>query len=63
MLLEIGLLKKKKQNKKQKTKQKTKTKTKQNKSQTKKIQNCIKSGLTQFLFLHIRCSIIIIIIK
>ena len=55
MLLEIGLLKKKtKQNKKQKTKQKTKTKTKtkQNKSQTKKIQNCIKSGLTQFLFLQ-----------
>ena len=42
MLLEIGLLKRKKQ------------KTKQNKSQKKKKrnQNCIKSGLSQFLFLQ-----------
>ena len=47
MLLEIGLLKRKTKNKKQKTK----TKTKQNKSQ-KKNHNCIKSGLSQFLFLQ-----------
>ena len=39
--------------KKKKTKQKTKTKTKQKpKKKKKKIQNCIKSGLSQFLFLQ-----------
>ena len=44
MLLEIGLLKRKKKQQK----------TKQNKIQKeeKKIQNCIKSGLSQFLFLQ-----------
>ena len=47
MLLEIGLLKRKK-----KQKNKNKNKTKQNKSQKKKNQNCIKSGLSQFLFLQ-----------
>ena len=48
MLFEIGLLKrKKKQTQKQKQKQnKTKAKKK------KKNQNCIKSGLFQFLFLQ-----------
>ena len=53
MLLEIGLFIKRKkytENKKQKTKQKQKQK--QNKSQKKKYQNCIKSGLSQFLFLQ-----------
>ena len=47
MLFEIGLLKrKKKQTQKQKQKQnKTKAKKKKN-------QNCIKSGLFQFLFLQ-----------
>ena len=46
MLLEIGLLKRKKN-------KKAKTKTKQNKSQKqKKYQNCIKSGLSQLLFLQ-----------
>ena len=44
MLLEIGLLKRKKQQQQQKTK------TKQTKA--KKNQNCIKSGLSQFLFLQ-----------
>ena len=57
MLLEIGLFKKKKKqkqkNKKQK-KTKSKQKQKQKKSQKKiyKYQNCIKSGLSQFLFLQ-----------
>ena len=58
MLLEIGLVKRKKnkektnkQRKNKKTKTKTKTKTKQNKS-TQKTQNCIKSGLSQFQFLQ-----------
>ena len=46
MLLEIGLLKRKKQ----KTK-KNKNKTKQ-KPKKKRNQNCIKSGLSQFLFLQ-----------
>ena len=45
MLLEIGLLKKQQQQQK--------TKTKQNKTKAKKKnQNCIKSGLYQFLFLQ-----------
>ena len=47
MLLEIGLLKRKKNKK-----TKTKTKTNRNKSKKKKNQNCIKSGLSQFLFLQ-----------
>ena len=47
MLFEIGLLKRKKKNKhKNKNKNKTKQKPK------KKNQNCIKSGLFQFLFLQ-----------
>ena len=55
MLLEIGLLKTKnnKKQQQQKNKNKNKNKTKQNKSQKeKKNQNCIKSGLSQFLFLQ-----------
>ena len=47
MLLEIGLFKETKQNK---TKSKNK-KTKKQKNK-KKRQNCIKSGLSQFLFLQ-----------
>ena len=50
MLLEIGLFIKRKKNTENK-KQKTKTKTKQ-KPEKKKYQNCIKSGLSQFLFLQ-----------
>ena len=46
MLLEIELLKRKKKDKK------TKTKTNRKKSQKKKNQNCIKSGISQFLFLQ-----------
>ena len=49
MLLEIGLLKRKTKNKKQQQKNKNKTKAKQ---QKKRNQNCIKSGLSQFLFLQ-----------
>ena len=50
MLLEIGLLikRKKTKNKKQKTKKQNKTKQKPE----KKNQNCIESGLSQFLFLQ-----------
>ena len=48
MPLEIGLFIKRK--KKQKTKNKNKNKTKQ--KPEKKYQNCIKSGLSQFLFLQ-----------
>ena len=44
MLLEIGLFKETKQNQKRKKKEKNKNK--------KKRQNCIKSGLSQFLFLQ-----------
>ena len=46
MLLEIELLKRKKKD------EKTKTKTNRRKSQKKKNQNCIKSGISQFLFLQ-----------
>ena len=42
----LFIKRKKTENKKQKQKQK------QNKSQKKKYQNCIKSGLSQFLFLQ-----------
>ena len=45
MLLEIGLLKNKTKKKQNKKKQKTKKENKSN-------QNCIKSGLSQFLFLQ-----------
>ena len=56
MLLEIGLFIKRKkkqkteQNKTKQNKNKTKTKTKQ--KPEKKYQNCIKSGLSQCLFLQ-----------
>ena len=44
---------KKNSNKKNNNNKKTKPKTKQNKTKVKKkIQNCIKSGLSQFLFLQ-----------
>ena len=45
MLLEIGLLKRKNKPKKKQKQNKTKAKK-------KKIQNCIKSGLSQLLFLQ-----------
>ena len=45
MLLEIGLLKKK-------TKNKTRQKQKKKKKKKKRNQNCIKSGLSQFLVLQ-----------
>ena len=48
ILLEIGLLKKK-QNKTKQTKKKRKKKKRKEK---KRNQNCIKSGLSQFLFLQ-----------
>ena len=54
MLLEIGLLKTKNKNKNKKQ-NKTKKKQKQNKKkrkEKKRNQNCIKSGLSQFLFLQ-----------
>ena len=47
MLLEIGLLKRKK-----KQKNKNKNKSKQKSKKKKKNQNCIKSGISQFLFLQ-----------
>ena len=48
MLLEIGLLKRKKQ----KNKNKNKNKSKQKSKKKKKNQNCIKSGISQFLFVQ-----------
>ena len=51
MLLETGLLKKKNKTKQNKTKAKKKRKEKKRKEK-KGNQNCIKSGLSQFLFLQ-----------
>ena len=48
MLLEIGLLKKTPKHQKQ---NKTKTKQKKKKEKKKRNQNCIKSGLSQFLYI------------
>ena len=53
MLLEIGLFKQKKNKTKQnKTKQKKRKEKKKKRKEKKRNQNCIKSGLSQFLFLQ-----------